>query len=377
MDGGRILFESAGRINEAAVDRIRKGVGRPGDVLLSHKGTVGKVAMAPMDAPPFVCSPQTTFWRVLDQTRIDRQFLYAYLRSPEFHAQLAARKGETDMADYVSLTAQRQLKVWLPELPEQRSIGEFVGILDSRIDLQRQTSATLESIGKALFKSWFIDFDPVRAKQAGREPEGLDPITAAFFPSEFEESTLGLIPKGWKFGKVEDLLILQRGFDLPSTQRTEGQFVVFAASGPNGTHHQAMVAGPGVTTGRSGVLGNVFYVHESFWPLNTSLWVKEFKAATPPYAYQLLKTLDLKRLNAGSAVPTLNRNHVHAQPALVPPGPIVSAYTDLAEALLARRRANELQVESLVAARDTLLPRLISGKLRLTEAQAELEEAIA
>src|ERR1039457_5836339 len=85
MDAGRVLFESASKINGQARQRITKGIGAPGDVLLSHKGTVGKVALAPEDAPPFVCSPQTTFWRTRDLSRLDRRFLYAFLRSREFH----------------------------------------------------------------------------------------------------------------------------------------------------------------------------------------------------------------------------------------------------------------------------------------------------
>src|SRR5712691_775309 len=76
MDAGQVLFESAQKINDTAFARIRKGIGRGGDVLFSHKGTVGKLALVPLDAPPFVCSPQTTFWRTLDQDRLDRRFLY-------------------------------------------------------------------------------------------------------------------------------------------------------------------------------------------------------------------------------------------------------------------------------------------------------------
>ena len=101
MDGGRVLFESAQRINEVARQRVRKGIGAGGDVILSHKGTVGKVACVPSDAPPFVCSPQTTFWRVKDPKQLDRRFIYYFLLSRAFREQLDSRKGETDMADYV------------------------------------------------------------------------------------------------------------------------------------------------------------------------------------------------------------------------------------------------------------------------------------
>ncbi|HMO55664.1 MAG TPA: hypothetical protein PJ994_14250, partial [Tepidiformaceae bacterium] len=89
MDSGAILFGSAARINDRARQRITKGIGSAGDVILSHKGTVGKVALVPDDAPSFVCSPQTTFWRTRDEQVLNRKYLYAFLRSPAFQAQLA------------------------------------------------------------------------------------------------------------------------------------------------------------------------------------------------------------------------------------------------------------------------------------------------
>jgi type I restriction enzyme S subunit len=137
MDAGRVLFESASKINETARRRITKGVGAPGDVLLSHKGTVGKVALVPEDAP-FVCSPQTTFWRTLKEEELDRKFLYAFLRSRGFHDQLATRAGETDMAPYVSLTSQRGLSVTLPPIGTQRTIAHILGTLDGKIELNRR-----------------------------------------------------------------------------------------------------------------------------------------------------------------------------------------------------------------------------------------------
>src|SRR5688572_7746268 len=126
MDAGRVLFESAARITDKARSRITKGIGAPGDVLLSHKGTVGKVALVPADAPAFVCSPQTTFWRARDPNRLDRRYLYAFLRSRGFHAQLATRAGETDMAPYVSLTSQRGFSVVVPPIDVQRAIAHIL-----------------------------------------------------------------------------------------------------------------------------------------------------------------------------------------------------------------------------------------------------------
>ena len=192
--------------------------------------------------------------------------------------------------------------------------------------------------------------------------------TAALFPEHLEDSPPGHIPKGWEVGRLDDVLTLQRGFDLPTPDRTHGKYPVMAASGPNGCHDKFMVRGPGVTTGRSGVLGRVFFIHGDFWPLNTSLWVKEFKRVSPAYAFHLLRGLDFEMFNAGSAVPTLNRNHVHNLPVVMPPKNIVEAFNAQVMPLMKRQKANEDQSRTLATLRDTLLPKLLSGELSVAEA---------
>ena len=136
-----------------------------------------------------------------------------------------------------------------------------------------------------------------------------------------------------------------------------------------------MARGPGVITGRSGVLGRVFLELDDYWPLNTALWVKDFKAATPCFAYELLRRLDLKSFNAGSAVPTLNRNHVHSLPYIVPNVECIKAYEKLAITFHKRVRANNKLGQTLEQIRDAMLPRLISGQLRLREANENLQQA--
>jgi type I restriction enzyme S subunit len=269
-----------------------------------------------------------------------------------------------------------RIEVPCPPRDVQDAIVGVLGSLDDRITLLRETNATLEAIARALFKSWFVDFDPVRAKMEGRVPEGMDEATAALFPDGLEASLIGAVPTGWPVKRLDDLLVLQRGFDLPAQDRVPGPYPIIAASGPSGTHHEAVVKGPGVVTGRSGVLGRVFLELGDYWPLNTALWVKEFKAATPCFAYELLSLLDFKSFNAGSAVPTLNRNHVHGLPYVVPPSTCVEAFEAIASKLHQRVKANNEQTQTLATLRDTLLPRLISGQLRLPEAESLLAEAL-
>jgi type I restriction enzyme S subunit len=253
---------------------------------------------------------------------------------------------------------------------EQRGIGRALGALDDKISLNRRMNRTLESMARAIFRSWFVDFDPVVAKAASRQPFGMSADVAALFPDRFVDAGIGPIPCGWRFGRLDDLVVLQRGYDLPATGRTPGIYPVLSAGGPTGTHCEFKVRGPGVTTGRSGQLGAVYFVHEDFWPLNTSLYVKEFRASSPLHAYFLLQTLDFDSFNAGSAVPTLNRNHVHNLPVVVPPEKLLAHFNGFAEPLFNLSRNNEAESCTLAALRNTLLPKLMSGELRVREAEA-------
>ena len=149
----------------------------------------------------------------------------------------------------------------------------------------------------------------------------------------------------WCEVTLGEVLTLQRGFDLPTTQRKPGSYPVIASTGPVGTHGEAMVRGPGVVIGRSGSLGGGQFVEHDFWPLNTTLWVKDFKGNNPRFCYYLLKSIDLAQFNVGSGVPTLNRNHIHPFPVARPPLPtqraIAHVLGTLDDKIELNRRMNE------------------------------------
>ena len=365
---GRTIYETFQTVSQAGVDNSSTRLLPEGTVCLSRTASVGFVVE--MGRP--MCTSQD-FVNWVCSEHLNSQFL-RYVLLSEHDSMMRFASGTTHQTIYYP--EAKAFHVCLPKLSEQTRIAELLGSVDSKIEALENQSENLSDLARAIFKSWFVDFDPVRAKAEGREPEGMDAATAALFPSEFRESVLGAIPAGWSIGRLDDLLVLQRGFDLPHTQRTPGVYPVIAASGPSGTHNEPRVKAPGVVTGRSGVIGKVYWVDDDFWPLNTSLWVKDFKRATPAYAFQLLKLLDLPSYNAGSAVPTLNRNHVHGLPTLLPPANIVRAFDEFATTLYQRIHINRKQSETLIDLRDTLLPRLISGKLRVPEAEKLLEAVL-
>jgi type I restriction enzyme, S subunit len=333
-----------------------------GEVLLTLVGTLGEVAIVP---------DNLRGWNVaravgVIPVREDPGSLWVSICLRSAFIQHCIRTWATTTVQATfNLRDLAKLPIPIPPTDTRKAIAAVLGALDDKIELNRRMNATLEAMARALFQSWFVDFDPVRAKLDGRKPIGLDDVTATLFPDSFQDSPVGHVPKGWEVGRLDDVLTLQRGFDLPTPDRTHGVYPVMAASGSNGCHDKFMVRGPGVTTGRSGVLGRVFFIHGDFWPLNTSLWVKEFKRVSPSYAFHLLRGLDFEMFNAGSAVPTLNRNHVHNLPVVMPPKPVVEAFDVQVMPLMQQQKANQDQSSTLATLRDALLPKLLSGQLRV------------
>jgi type I restriction enzyme S subunit len=347
----------------------------PGDIYASLKGAtkdgqmIGSVARVPRYIPSGRLTQDTVKLVFRDSDPMVASFLYWVLRTPQYRSYCA---GHAVGSAVVALSRRDFLNYPVPERTEDRE--RAIGICDAiedRIELNRRMNETLEAMARAIFKDWFVDFGPTRAKMEGREAY-LAPDIWSLFPDRLDDEGK---PEGWVGGHMSDLFVLQRGFDLPSHERVPGPYPVMAASGPNGFHNEYMVRAPGVTTGRSGVLGNVFYIQDDFWPLNTSLWIKEFRRATPSYAYFYLSTLDLESFNAGSAVPTLNRNHIHALPTVIPPTAIVSKFEKITVPLMQRQKCNAEEVVTLAATRDLLLPKLMSGELRIRDAEQIAGEA--
>jgi type I restriction enzyme S subunit len=252
------------------------------------------------------------------------------------------------------------LEIRIHDYSAQCKIADILSTYDRLIENNTRRIKILEEMSQLLYQEWFVNF-----RFPGHEQVSM------------VESELGLIPQDWEVGKLEDALLLQRGFDLPTKQRKEGSVPVYAATGITGTHNEAKVKAPGVVTGRSGSLGTVMYVHEDFWALNTTLWVREFRRVTPIYAFYLLSSLGLEQFNSGAAVPTLNRNDVHGLLIIIPPSPVidkfdgyVQAWFDLKNNLLAKN-------DNLRETRDLLLPKLISGEIDVDEIDTSDLEAIA
>lgn len=230
----------------------------------------------------------------------------------------------------------------LPPLATQQRIADILSTYDRLIDNNNRRIALLEESIHQLYKEWFV-----RSR----------------FPGYESVKVVDGIPEGWNRIDFSEALILQRGFDLPNKDRKPGDIPVYASTGINGYHDTSKVKAPGVVTGRSGSLGSVMYVQKDFWPLNTTLWVKEFKKVTPPFAYCLLSQMDLNSYQAGAAVPTLNRNVIHGVKILVPCEQLQSKFDNFANSIIIQIEVLKKYNYNLRQARDLLLPRLMNGSI--------------
>lgn len=361
---------------EYVPDAVQKKIARyivdAGDLVVSIVGTVGSCAIVPAELHRANLTENCA--KILLNTEdYTTDFLYYFLRSPQGQQEIFKNTvGSTQLK--LPLYGIENIDLPTLTVTNQKAIAHILGTLDNKIELNQKMNQTLEEIAKAIFKSWFVDFDPVRAKAEDR-PTGLPPEISDLFPDELVDSEIGEIPNGWDIRGLDHYLLLQRGFDLPTKDRIEGDFPVVAASGISSTHNLPKAKAPGVVTGRSGVLGKVFFVQQDFFPLNTTLWVKEFYAATPVFAYFLLGTIDFAVFNAGSAVPTLNRNHLSSLRFSSPPQALIAKFTKIATPLMESLDLRTKESATLEQIRDTLLPKLISGELRIPDAEKFLEEA--
>jgi type I restriction enzyme S subunit len=262
----------------------------------------------------------------------------------------------------------------VPGLEQQRAIAHILGTLDDKIELNRRMNETLEAIARALFKSWFVDFDPVRAKAEGRDP-GLPPAIADLFPDGFEETELGEVPRGWTVASLGDVIELAYGKALKEEDRRTGAVPVYGSNGRVGWHDERLCRGPGIVVGRKGNPGTVTWAPTDFFAIDTTFFVEpKGGRRSHHFLYYALGMLDLASLGADSAVPGLNRNLAYMSKLLVPAGQVLEAFDGHVQPLFLRRHMLDEESRTLAALRDALLPKLISGELRIENAEQFMSE---
>ena len=320
---------------------------QPGTLCITIAANIAETAILGVTG----CFPDSIVGFVADPRKADVRFVKYYIDTLKMQMQSVSR-GTTQ--DNLSVDKLLTFNFCVPGVGTQRRIANILSAYDDLIENCQRRIRILEDMARSLYREWFVHF---------RFP-GADVLPRV-------DSPLGLIPQGWAIARLDEVLVLQRGFDLPKGERAEGSIPIYAASGITAFHNEAKVHAPGVVTGRSGTIGEVLYVQEDFWPLNTTLWVKAFPKSEPLFAYYLLGSLDLKQFNSGAAVPTLNRNDVHGIPVIVPSPELQQRFQQIAGAMHRQARTLAMKCTNLRRTRDLLLPRLLSGQTTLTSAEPD------
>ncbi len=392
---GAIRTDVVDHISPEFEDKVTAKLTQAEDIAFITKGTVGRVGFLRPLQPRVVFAPQVSYWRVTDRQSLNPSFLYYLLRGQEFQANLHAVKTHGSMvADYVSLTDQRNFRLTIPPLEDQAKIAQILGSLDDKIDLNRRMNETLEAMARAIFKSWFVDFDPVRAKMEGRQPVGIDAETAALFPDSFEESDLGEMPIGWEPCRVGDVADVNgwtlggkdaldhvRYIEISEVMRGEIFSIAEYTRGSEPSRARRRL--------RHGdtVLSTVRPDRGAYFlclnPDESLIASTGFAVITPkkvPWSFAFAALAreeilqELGHLADGGAYPAVRPEVIANRDIITPGNPrILEQFHVRCEPLYLRVDASRRESKSLAAIRDALLPKLLSGEIHVKDAENTVE----
>lgn len=382
VQGGFLDLSKSLRVTEDVFQEFtRRYTPKRGDIVFSRVGSYGNASYANTDTP--FCLGQNT---ALISPQINGRFLHLFLQSAEAKWQIEQMVvGSTQKT--ISLKSISALQIPVPPPDELEAIAFILGTLDDKIELNRRMNATLEAMARALFQSWFVDFDPVRAKLDGRKPAGMDEETAALFPSEFQDSELGQIPRGWEVRNLDQIAKFLNGLALQKFPPDEGPIIPVIKIGQlrKGDCEGADYC--------SAELPDEFIVHNGdllfswsgslevdFWcggigALNQHLF-KVTSEEFPKWFYYLwtLNHLENFRFIAASKATTMGhiqRKHLSEAKVIIPNGKLLPFMDRKLEPLISKIIANRIQSQFLAGLRDILLPKLLSGEISVSSEEVK------
>ncbi len=363
-DGFRL--EEADLLAPQSVERAGAKIAMPDDVVFTSKGTVGRFAFVRPSTPTFVYSPQLCFWRALDRTMVEPRFLFFWMQGHECSRQFDSLKGQTDMADYISLRDQRTIWISLPPVDEQRQIAAVLGALDDKIDSNRRLAALLEQAAAELFRAWFVDFVGVE---------------------EFEDSEIGRIPRGWWCGVLSDVVEVTMGQSPPGASYTDDPdagLLLVQGMGGLGVRYPTSAVYTVAPTRRARAGDTLMTVRAPVGSVNVARTdvclgrgVAGIASESPAFAEFLIRALTSRWASeeSGTIFPAVNRAQVLGLRIVVPPPAMIAEFEALATPLVNNLTTLHDETESLVRVRDALLPKLISGAIRVPD-KSDPAEAI-
>ncbi|EDZ92555.1 restriction modification system DNA specificity domain [Limnospira maxima CS-328] len=401
IKNGRLDLENANLVSEETYKlwtaRLEP---QPNDLILAREAPVGEVGIVPRGKR--VCLGQRTVLIRPDGKKLFPRYLLYLLLTPEMRHEMTCR-AEGSVVPHLNMSDIRNFEIPPPPpLDEQKAIAHILGTLDDKIELNQQMNRTLEAIARAIFKSWFIDFDPVRAKMDGRQPVGMDAEMAVLFPDEFEDSPLGQIPKGWTYQAANCIANIGIGKTPPRKEqawfslnlknirwvsiRDMGASGVFIRKTkeyliPDALHKFSIKIVPDNTVLLSFKL-TIGRVVLTDGEMVTNEAIAHFKLPvyTPfssEYLYLYLEKFDYNQLgNTSSIAQAVNSKIIKEMPILNPGADILNTFSCRIASIFRKIKQTQQESETLSSIRDTLLPKLLSGEIRVKDAEKVLEEVV-
>ncbi|WP_053163424.1 restriction endonuclease subunit S [Pseudomonas brassicacearum] len=372
---------------------MRRGIPIEGDIVLTVEAPLGEVAQL---GPEKIALAQRVVTLRGKKGVLDNSYLLYLLQTEEMLEQLKSRATGTTVLG-IKQSELRKVPLSLPPIDQQKAVARTLKALDDRINLLRETSATLEAIAQALFKSWFVDFDPVHARAEGGVPKGMDAATAALFPDSFTNSELGAVPSGWKVGCVADVAVQKKGsvnplaspgklfehYSLPAFD--SGQYPVLE-------HGESIKSNKTPLPEKAVLLSKLNpHIPRVWLPVQygrNAVCSTEFLAYSPKAGaskeliYCLFSSAEFQQQLCQLVTGTSN-SHQRVKPdqvlkiqLAIADDLLLVAFADIASLIFERVYANRMKAQTLTQLRNTLLPRLISGQLRLPETNASIENLL-
>ena len=389
---GRLDLSARSYTDDAHFEqRSRRARLRGGDLVITREAPMGEVCLIPDGLR--CCLGQRMVMLRPDPKKCDSRFLLYSIQSRAVQDEIKVNEGTGSTVSNLRIPLLEALPISHPPLTEQRSIAAVLGALDDKIELNRRMNATLEAMARVLFQSWFVDFDPVRAKLDGRKPLGMDEATAALFPATFDETELGHIPQGWKAQRLPDAIevnprrTLKGGTiapyldmkNLPTQGHSADEVIdrVFSSGTKfqNGDTLLARIT-PCLENGKTGFVD--FLDDGQIGWGSTEYIILAPKSPLPPQFGYLLARSDALRSHAiQNMTGTSGRQRVPSECfntfwLAVPTSAISNRFDELTAPLMAKIKANSTESRTLATLRDTLLPKLLSGELSMADATYKL-----
>jgi type I restriction enzyme S subunit len=375
-------------------ERSRRATVLAGDLVITREAPMGEVCLIPENLK--CCLGQRMVMLRPDQERCDGKYLLYALQSQRVQNEIRSHEGTGSTVSNLRIPVLKSLPIPTPDLANQKAIAHILGTLDDKIELNRKTNETFEAMAKALFKSWFVDFDPVRAKAEGR-PTGLPAEISDLFPDSFEDSELGEIPSGWECCSFTQLVEVISGgtpktsideywngsvnwfsvVDAPSSSdcwviQTEKSIT---HQGLNNCSSKLLSTGTTIISAR-GTVGKVCLAGQDM-AMNQSCYGLRSKVENGGFfCFYLTKSLVeiLEARAHGSVFSTITRDTLEGVSTISPSLQVIQSFNGIAGALLGKIKNNLEDNRILGNQRDALLPKLISGEIRIPDAEKMLEE---